>query len=45
MKSNASAIVGSVDTPGHASDVYITGPYAYVADGETGLQMIRIELK
>lgn len=45
VKSNASAIVGSVDTPGHANDIYITGPYAYVADGETGLQMIRIELK
>jgi len=35
-------IVGSVDTPGRANDVYVVGNYAYVADESAGLQVIDI---
>ena len=35
-------IVGSVDTPGTAVDVAISGNYAYVADGYYGLQLVDI---
>ncbi len=34
--------VGSVDTPGTANDIAIVGDYAYVADRESGLQVIDI---
>ena len=36
------AIVGSCDTPGSAYGVYISGAYAYVADGASGLQVISV---
>ena len=32
--------IGSVDTPGFASAVYVSGNYAYVADRSAGLQVI-----
>lgn len=35
-------ITGSYDTPDSASGVYITDTYAYVADGDSGLQVINI---
>jgi len=35
-------IVGSVDTPGYAFDIYVSGSYAYIADGHEGLQVIDI---
>ncbi|MBT9132591.1 MAG: Internalin-A [Firmicutes bacterium] len=35
-------IIGSVDTPGRAFGVYISGNHAYVADGRSGLQIIDI---
>ena len=35
-------IKGSVDTGGIAYDVYVSGSYAYVADGLTGLEVIDI---
>lgn len=35
-------IVYTYDTTGSASDVYVSGNYAYVADGESGLQIIDI---
>ena len=37
-----SSIVGSCDTPGTAIEVYIEGNYAYIADGNAGLQIIDI---
>ena len=37
-----SSIVGSCDTPGTAREVYIEGNYAYIADGNAGLQIIDI---
>ncbi|MEM1973999.1 MAG: hypothetical protein QXN68_04320 [Thermoplasmata archaeon] len=33
---------GSYDTPGEPFDVYVSGNYAYVADGEAGLRIIKI---
>ncbi|MBT7409796.1 MAG: hypothetical protein HN826_08860 [Methylococcales bacterium] len=35
-------IVGSVDTPGNALDVFVIGNTAYVADSSSGLQVIDI---
>ena len=35
--------VGSYDTPGGAVDVAVSGDYAYVADKNWGLQILRIE--
>ena len=35
-------IVGSVDTPGYAYGVAVSGTYAYVADCDSGLQVIDI---
>jgi len=34
--------IGSYDTPGEARDVYVSGTYAYVADGHSGLQIIDV---
>ncbi len=34
--------VGSYDTPGYAYSVFVLGDYAYVADGNSGLQVIDI---
>jgi hypothetical protein len=39
---NRKAIIGSVDTPGDAYDVKVVDGIAYVADGESGLQIIDI---
>jgi hypothetical protein len=36
------AIVGNCDTPGIATDVVISGDYAFVADGASGLRVIDI---
>ena len=36
------SIVGSVDTPGTAYGVYVSGSYAYVADDDKGLQVIDV---
>jgi hypothetical protein len=36
------AIGGACDTPGSALGVYVAGSHAYVADGESGLQVIGI---
>jgi len=33
---------GAYDTPGYAIGVYVSGNYAYVADEEAGLQIIKI---
>ncbi|MCL6560783.1 MAG: hypothetical protein K6U74_18710 [Firmicutes bacterium] len=35
-------LVGSVDTPGGAEAVYVSSGYAYLADGESGVQIIDI---
>ena len=35
-------IIGTVDTPGEAWDVFVIGNYAYVADWTSGLQVIDI---
>ena len=35
-------IVGSVDTPGYATDIFVDGSYAYVTDITSGLQIIDI---
>ncbi len=35
-------LAGSYDTPGIANSVYVSGNYAYVADGSSGLQIIDI---
>lgn len=35
-------LIGSYDTPGSANDVYVSGDYAYVADWDSGLQIIDI---
>jgi len=35
-------LAGSYDTPGYAFDIAICGDYAYVADGDYGLQVIDI---
>ena len=32
--------INDIDTPGSANDVVIKGEYAYIADGESGLQVI-----
>jgi|GEM_PF-2288929 len=37
-----SSIVGNLDTPGGAYDVCVGGNYAYIADGNAGLQIIDI---
>ena len=39
---DGSQMIGSVATPGTASDVAITGSHAYVADGEAGLHIVDI---
>jgi len=39
---NVACIMGSVKTPGDASDVSVSGNMAYVADYESGLQVIDI---
>jgi hypothetical protein len=36
-------IVKTVDTPGNAYGVYVSGGYAYVVDYDSGLQIIDIE--
>ena len=38
----AHAVIGSVDTPGYARWVMVSGSYAYVADDYTGLQVIDV---
>ena len=38
----APTLVGSYDTPGQAVGVQVVGNYAYVADGDSGLQIIDI---
>ncbi len=35
-------LVGTYDTPGHARGVSVSGSYAYVADGGSGLQVINV---
>ena len=35
-------IVGSVDTPGNAYDVHVSGSYANIADQHSGLQVIDV---
>jgi hypothetical protein len=35
--------VKSVDTPGYASGVYVSDGYAFVADMDSGLQIIDVE--
>ena len=35
-------IAGSYDTPGHSWAVYVSGDYAYVADGDSGLKVVNI---
>ncbi|MBI5208135.1 MAG: PKD domain-containing protein [Candidatus Firestonebacteria bacterium] len=35
-------LIGNVDTPGQANSVYLSGNYAYVADGWAGLQIVNI---
>ncbi|MCP4123779.1 MAG: hypothetical protein GY751_18680, partial [Bacteroidetes bacterium] len=39
---NRKAIIGSVDTPGHAHDVTVSNGIAFVADWDGGLQVIEI---
>jgi len=39
---NQRMIIGSVDTPDQARHVTVSGSYAYVADGSSGLQVIDI---
>ncbi len=34
--------VGGYDTPGIAEGIAVSGPYAYVADGEAGMQVIDV---
>lgn len=36
------SIISSYDTPGNSYGVTIVGNYAYIADGEKGLQIIDI---
>ena len=31
-------IEGMVDTPGYANSIFISGEYAFIADGEEGIQ-------
>ncbi|MCW9681958.1 DUF4347 domain-containing protein, partial [Dolichospermum planctonicum UHCC 0167] len=38
----APTLVGNYNTPGYAKDVQIVGSYAYVADNDSGLQIIDI---
>jgi len=38
----AHAVIGSVDTPGYARWVMVSGSYAYVADDYKGLQVIDV---
>ena len=40
--SNVKNIVGSIDLPGTGSDVKVVKPFAYVAAGQSGLQVIDI---
>ena len=35
-------LIGSYDTPGDAKGVFVSGSYAYVADGERDLQIINV---
>ena len=35
-------LLGSIDTPSNARDVYVAGDYAYVADGRAGLVIIDV---
>lgn len=35
-------IKGSCDTPNSAFGIYVSHPYAYVADGKSGLQIIDV---
>ncbi len=35
-------LVGSFDTPGSATSVFVSGSYAYVADGYSGLQIVNV---
>jgi hypothetical protein len=39
--SHTLSYTGSYDTPGEARDVYVSGPYAYVADRYGGLQILK----
>ena len=39
---NRRSVIGGVDTPGEAHDLLISGNTAYLADGESGLQIIDI---
>jgi hypothetical protein len=39
---SAPRALGIVDTPGEATDVAVSGAYAYVADGSGGLQVIHV---
>jgi len=39
---NKKDIIGSVDTPGYAFEVVVTGNRAYIADNDSGLQVIDI---
>lgn len=34
--------IGQCDTPGSASDVFVQGDYAYIADRNSGLQIIKV---
>ena len=36
------SLIGSQDTPGSALDVFVQGSYAYVADNQSGLQVINV---
>lgn len=40
---NSRASLAKVETPGEANDVIIEGDYAYVADGNSGIQVISIK--
>ena len=35
-------IIGSVDTPGDANSVAVSGETAYIADGDGGLQIVSV---
>jgi len=38
----ALTLTGSYNSPGYASDVFISGNYAYIADGSSGLRVVSI---
>jgi hypothetical protein len=38
----APVVLGSLDTPGRASDVIVNGPLAYIADYHEGLQVVEV---